>query len=89
MGDQGRRLPLLLVLTVAMNLSFRLENSFMRFRASFLVITARRGRSIVASLVDFAFLITFPCEVTFYVSGRHVNIVNFANVTHESNLRER
>ncbi len=58
MEDQGRRLPLLLALTVAMNLSFRLENSFMRFRASFLVITARRGLSVFTSPTDFAFRIT-------------------------------
>ena len=60
MEDQGRRLPLLLALTVAMNLSFRLGNSFMRFRASFLVITARRGRSIFASPTDLAFRIMLP-----------------------------
>jgi hypothetical protein len=67
---------------VAMNLSFRLENSFIRFRASSLVITARRGRSIFVSLVDFAFLITLPA-VTFYISVQDVNQVNFANATHE------
>jgi hypothetical protein len=60
----------------------------MRFRASFLVITARRGRSIFASIVDFAFLTMFPSVITLYVSERRVNIVNFANTTHKSNLRE-
>ena len=52
----------------------------MRFRASFLVITARSGRSIFVSLVDVAFLITFPA-VTFYISALDVNSINFANVT--------
>ena len=56
-GGQGRTLPLLLVLTVAMNFSFRLENSFMRFRASFLVTTARGGRSILISPMALAFRI--------------------------------
>jgi hypothetical protein len=65
-----------------MNLSFRLENSFIRLRASSLVITARRGRSIFVSLVDFVFLITLPA-VTFYISAQDVNLVNFANATHE------
>ena len=50
----------------------------MRFRASSLVITARCGRSIFVSLVDFAFLITLPA-VTFYISVRDVNLVNLAN----------
>lgn len=45
----------------------------MRFRASFLVITARCGRSIFASRTDLAFRITLRDYVTLYISVEDVN----------------
>ena len=64
--DQADTLQRLPVLTVAMNFSFRLENSFIRFRASFAVIMARGGRSILISLMAFDFFITPPTPFSYF-----------------------
>src|SRR5437764_568136 len=59
-AGRGYKSQLLPALTVAMNFSFRLANSFMRFKASFSDTLARGGRSTLISLISFALFITPP-----------------------------
>src|SRR5262247_2428464 len=59
-GLEGRP-QLLLVRAVARNRSFRLANSFIRFKASFSEIAARRGRSTLISFEVFNFFMPLFC----------------------------